>query len=275
MGKKVIAAAKAAGMPDVKMMSLIERLKNAKRGTVADFNRTYDQTRNPTWIENAIEAHELNPFHAILALDNLALEYVRGVDTLGLNDPVLNNPHSADVPRMADDIATACSLLLRSSREIDLVDPFYFGLQSGASGYREPLASILQDLTAFGNGQQVIRLHYRHSDASPSEDLVLRHAGTWLRNIIPRSLEVHLYAWEEAPGGEDFHDRFVLTDCGGLQFGAGLAIGPPTEHVLVSILDVEHAATLRSRFAVGASVYNQIGAAICVLSDGRTSKILP
>src|SRR3954453_22850192 len=65
--KKVIQAAKEAGVPDVRMASIVERLRNAKR-LVVDFGRTYDSEKS--WIDNALTEHQRAPFHAIIAREN-------------------------------------------------------------------------------------------------------------------------------------------------------------------------------------------------------------
>lgn len=66
--KKVIQAAKEAGVPDIRMASIIERLRNAKLAVV-DLNRPYDSEKS--WIENALTEHGRAPFHAIIARQNL------------------------------------------------------------------------------------------------------------------------------------------------------------------------------------------------------------
>ena len=52
--KKVIQAARDAGVPDVRMTDIVERLRNSKH-KVVDFNRTYDHEAD--WIDNALREH--------------------------------------------------------------------------------------------------------------------------------------------------------------------------------------------------------------------------
>ena len=62
--KKVIQAAKEAGVPDIRMASIVQRLRNPKL-RLADFGREYDSGKS--WIDNALTEHQRAPFHAIIA----------------------------------------------------------------------------------------------------------------------------------------------------------------------------------------------------------------
>src|SRR5690606_19859762 len=57
--KKVIQAAKEAGVPDVRMSSIIDRLAHSKH-KVVDFNRAYNHEAD--WIGNALREHGTRPF---------------------------------------------------------------------------------------------------------------------------------------------------------------------------------------------------------------------
>ena len=70
--------------------------------------------------------------------------------------------------------------------------------------------------------------------------------------------------------GEDFHDRFVLTELGGIMIGAGLSADGPTESATFTLLDFEHAQGLRSRFADGSPAYARAGYAVRICDDGST-----
>src|SRR5690606_17123364 len=67
--------------------------------------------------------------------------------------------------------------------------------------------------------------------------------------LLPQGYCLELYQWSEVAGGEDLHDRFFLTDVGGIMIGAGLSAGGPTETATFTLLDVDHAQRLRGRFS--------------------------
>ena len=81
---------------------------------------------------------------------------------------------------------------------------------------------------------------------------------------------MEFFAWSETPGGEDFHDRFVLTELGGIMIGAGLSADGATETATFTLLDVDHAQRLRSRFADGSKSYARVGSAVRIHDDGST-----
>lgn len=70
--------------------------------------------------------------------------------------------------------------------------------------------------------------------------------------------------------GEDFHDRFVLTELGGIMIGAGLSADGAGESATYTLLNFEHAQDLRSRFADGATIYSRVGSAVRLGDDGKT-----
>ena len=42
------------------------------------------------------------------------------------------------------------------------------------------------------------------------------------RKVIPREVRIRIVCWSERAGGEKLHNRYILTDIGGVQFGIGL-----------------------------------------------------
>ena len=264
--KKVIAVAKDAGLPDVRMASLVEKLRHTKKRRVVDFGRCYDS--NATWIENALEEHRKRPFRAIIgATMDAACSVSLTADICDDDHELIAAPTSRNFPRTADAIAGALLMFTYASREIDFVDP-YFNIDPRGQDYIGPLASLLRQLEDLGGTGKTIRIHWRTHESRPTAELLLNNAPQLFNGVIPHGFVLQLCEWEEVEGGEDFHDRHVLSDCGGIMIGAGLAAAGAREHATFALLDDDHAASLRQRFSAGSRVYRKIFG-VELYDDGR------
>lgn len=269
--KKVIAAAKDSGVSDIKMASMIERLKNTKKTRVVDFGRDYDA--NISWMDNALREHAIRPFRAIIsgATDTDCAEAVV-TDLCDEEHELIAAPISCDIPRTADAIAAAILPLAVAANELDIVDP-YFELRPLGQDFLGPLAALLGKLAAQVHGGKLIRIHWHTHDSRPTAQHLSSVAPRLMTGIIPPGFTLQLFEWDEIAGGEDFHDRYVLSDCGGIMVGAGLSAVGPQENATFTLLADSHAGTLRNRFASGSTVYRQVGQTIELRDDGSARLI--
>ena len=264
--RQVIEEAEEADVPDVARARILEMLRQKKRTVLVKTGREYDPELQG-WVTNALTSHASRPFRAIIAQDERIENEVVSPAELDADHPTMVAPISRDISRTAVDIAKACSLLLCTAREIDLVDP-YFDLRNRGGNYRDPLKLMMRSLHAAGKENVKIRVHYRDHESRPNEKDTLQNASRVLKTIIPQGYELHMYAWRQRDTGEDLHDRYLLCDCGGMMAGAGFAASGAQENVTFSLLDDEHVQDLRSRYADGSTTYDQVGRTIRVKANG-------
>lgn len=269
--RQVIEAAEAADVPDVDHQRIVVKLEQKKRTALIRTGRDFDPVLQ-TWIENALASHAKRHFRAIIALEERPESEVLSPVGLDEDHSLMAVPRSCDIPRTVENIAGACSLLLRTAREIDLVDP-YFDLRNVGGDYRGPLDSMMRSMRMAGKQNAIIRIHYRHHTSRPDSKEMLRSAGNWVKGMIPTGYELRLYAWEEHEDGEDLHDRYLLCDRGGIMIGAGFAASKLQENATFTLLDDDHAQELRSKFADGSSVYLQVDKAVQIKANGRAELI--
>ena len=269
--RQVIEAAEAADVPDVDHQRIVVKLEQKKRTALIRTGRDFDPALQ-TWVENALASHAKRHFRAIIALEERPESEVLSPVGLDEDHSLMAVPRSCDIPRTVENIAGACSLLLRTAREIDLVDP-YFDLRSVGGDYCGPLYSMMRSMHMAGKQNVVIRIHYRHNNSRPDAKEMLRSAGNWVKGMIPTGYELRLYAWEEHEHGEDLHDRYLLCDRGGIMIGAGFAASKLQENATFTLLDDDHAQELRSKFADGSSVYLQVDKAVQIKANGRAELI--
>lgn len=263
--KKVVQAAKAAGVPDVRMSSIVERLRNEKH-KVADFCRDYDHASD--WIDNALREHGGQPFRAMICeSDARGCGEALKPDDCSDAAPLMITPVSQDFTRESADIAAPLIMLAAAAKEIDLVDPF-FDLRGTNGDYQGPLMALLAGLAATPVSPKNIRIHFRTHVSRPPSPLLAQDSAARTAGAIPPGFTIELCEWEQIQGGEDLHDRFFLTDVGGAIIGAGFAATGGAESVTFSLLEYAHVQQLRSRFVVGSTVYNQVGSTVRLDSNG-------
>lgn len=54
---------------------------------------------------------------------------------------------------------------------------------------------------------------------------------------IPTGVTLNFKRWSERPNGEKFHNRYLLTDIGGVIFGVGLDAGSASQTDDVNLMD--------------------------------------
>ena len=271
----VIEAASAADVGDIAFSRITEKLRKAKENNVKIINsgREYDPNLG-SWTANARASHVVKPFHAIIAQGNYKEDKIVAPEDLEEDHPLMiASKRSRSVPRTSKRLVKAFLPLLLSAREVDIVDPF-FGLRKPKC--RSLLKLLLSSMFKSRKNKEKnlpIRIHFRRDGGEPSEQSLLKNARKWVRDLIPKGFELHLYEWRQKPGGEKFHDRFLLCDCGGLIVGPGFEAVGQHESATITLLDYQHVQELRGNFAVGATVYDKVGNAVRIKSNGEAETL--
>ena len=142
---------------------------------------------------------------------------------------LLFRPPAQVVPRQASDYASMLTLLLHTGKRILLVDPHFDPQKprfrnvieaiadmvfSPISREKEPQLELHTSIERFGasNEQEETRCIRSLLDA------MQKH----LPRVIPIGGFLRVVIWRKRAGGEKSHNRFVMTDRAGVQFGIGL-----------------------------------------------------
>ena len=204
-------------------------LRGIKETLVRRPNIRWDDQR--PWLENAEQENTRRPFHAILARDNPRdnFQVVRGDDELADNPPPLWRVHpETTVSRQAKAMATHLEPMLRCATKIFFVDPHF---RASESRFRNPLREFLRIIC---DGSRTVTLEY-HASASyanaPSWDHFLRECQDHLPRLIPRGFKLTVRRWKNRTGGQRSHNRYILTDIGGVLFGHGLDEGDGSDDI--------------------------------------------
>lgn len=217
----------------------IERKRIEDRLQLLDdriLKRQHEWISQQDWLTNAEAEHSRRPFHAILAKANPSRrDFVLEGESLDETHPLWNVPKSRIVPRVAREIAACVAPLLRVCKEILFIDP-YFGPEN--LRHRRPLEAFLTAVLEGRNDESLVRVTV-HMEAKSEASFFKRECEQRLPNIIPEGMRVRLMRWRQRDGGEKLHNRFILTDRGGVRFGVGLDDGAEGETDEIELLGEE------------------------------------
>jgi hypothetical protein len=214
------------------------------RGRNRLFPRHHEWDELLSWLDNAVEEHARRPFHAVIATSNPSdLPFVIGEDIDITNLPqLLKVLRSVTVQRKAAAMADAARKLLRLARTVVFIDRNF---KPRDSGFRLALEAFLDALLDQHKKWLVSRIEYHTGDSIPGTDFA-GLCNAWLCDVIPFGMKVHFCRWSH----HQLHNRYILTDVGGLKFGQGLDQAGDTEQQedQVTLLGPQEAAVLLDGF---------------------------
>ncbi len=119
---------------------------------------------------------------------------------------------------MADCVAP----MLRCATRILFVDPYF---RASKRNFRKPLEKFLQVVTPRAL-EITAELHTSASyKNAPPWDYFQEECKDKLPHILPADVRLTVYRWRNRVGGETLHNRYILTDIGGVSFSHGLDEG--------------------------------------------------
>jgi hypothetical protein len=170
-----------------------------------------------SWLQNAEQEHASRPFHAIIADDNprsnSSVLVHASLDPTA-PPPLWDVPRSQIIERTAQKMADVLAPLLSIASRVVLVDP-HFGAENRR--HRVVLETIIATLAQNLRGRVWPEIRYitgNKADASFFRETCLRE--------LPRRLATGSAVVFVSVNSADIHNRYVLTDRGGVQLGDGL-----------------------------------------------------
>ncbi len=230
----VINGLKDDGVRVVHRKTLKNKLQKLQRN-VCKNRAIATWSREENWLSRIEKEHARNPFDGILSSHSPENHEspVYALDNLLFDAPTFwSEPNQAHVKRTAAEIIGLSRSLLRVSKIVMLVDPYFSFSGAHWHDYRPLLEELfkINDQINFGLGMSRLEIHNSVKNTNSGGDLRSK-----VGPFKPQGLTVQRKTW----AGEDMHDRFILTDVGGITFGRGLSefIHSPDEDVLVSLLE--------------------------------------
>jgi len=205
------------------------RLKEARK-IIYRKNLKYDGEKS--FVEALAREHAERPFRAVLQRNAVTASQIPVLSRFDLHDgnALWKVSCSQPVPRTADALAAIVGPLIRISEDFLLVDPYF---ASKPQEYQS-LVKMLQDAHTAGKSLQRVEVH---TGTKGTATFIRDKARTSLVQKLPKGIEIKVFQWTERDGGELLHDRFVLTDRGGIKSSVGWDTGKSGQTTEVSLMD--------------------------------------
>ncbi|PLX50772.1 MAG: hypothetical protein C0613_03025 [Desulfobulbaceae bacterium] len=187
----------------------------------------YVYDNDKSWLDNAENEHARHPFRAIVATKNRNNKpHILPFDNIGdWPDNFWSAEQGVSVERQADSMAQAIGPMLENSQEVIFVDPHF---NASERRFRAPLEAFLERYLKNKTNFEALRIEIHCSiekDNAPAPAHFKEKCKTELPRIFPTNSTVTIKCWKQRQGGAKLHNRFVLTDIGGVLFGTGLDTG--------------------------------------------------
>jgi hypothetical protein len=220
----------------VEKLKIVERLTILKKFALYPRHHGWDPEK--AWLDNALAEHDKRPFSAIIAQENpdASAAVICQADLDELEEPRWRAERQRRIERTATEMAACTETLLRNARDILFVDPYFTPKDQR---FKRPLQAFLQVVAQRPPGIPVARIeiHTGHDDSAGTKSFFDAECTRHLPSIIPQGMKIRLIRWDRSY----LHNRFILTEYGGLQFATGLDDhnGSATRHDIVDLLEPE------------------------------------
>ena len=205
--------------------------------------RRHEWDPGRAWLDNAVDEHTARPFRAILSRDNpkssvsvLPISEIDGTldyDDLPENDVrrAWRGVRSKVIKRDPVEMAETLKPVLTHCRRVLFVDA-HFGPEN--QRHRNPFEQFLRIIASRATSASSVDIEWHTGDKATAA-FFRSESKRSLAGLIPPGFSVRFLRWSQAK----LHNRYVLTDIGGFQFGDGLDanLGNSRAEDVVSILD--------------------------------------
>lgn len=198
-------------------------------------SRTHEWDTGLDWLLNAETEHGKRPFHAILATSN-ARRHRDVIAYSDLDESVA--PWKVErekvVQRSASALAAEVAPLLRIARDIVFIDKHFDPYKPRV---RNTLRAFLEVcLTGRPADLKIQRLEF-HTLFRPEIYDFVGECRRQLPGRIPIGVSLRIVRWRERLAGEGMHNRYILTERGGVRLAWGLDEGVAAQTDDISLLE--------------------------------------
>ena len=199
--------------------------------------RQHEWNPEKDWLTNAEIEHGKRPFCAVLAKENRGgKNFVLEGDSVEDDTPLFHVEKTPSVPRSADKMAELVGPVLRYAKEVLLIDPHFRAKREQTRFVKELLAEAIHSRSP--SSLERVEIHARYKVERDDKESVENEKQSFkadmrkLENSIPKDMKIRCVRWSDKYNPDErFHNRFILTDRGGLQFGDGLDEGKGKDQV--------------------------------------------
>lgn len=195
---------------------IVERLNSLKKTILLNTGRDGGDG-NKSWVDRAMDEHISRPFAAIIACQNgPGHPDVLVASQLDESNLVFAASAQRSINRTALEIVDCVGLLVDSAKAVKLVDPHF---NPREPRYRRMLELILTRLGMNRHEEVILEIHRRcNADDTILQSNLKSFFNSHIPGIQTHKVVVQVYIHPE----NDMHNRFILTDLGGVTYNTGL-----------------------------------------------------
>lgn len=225
---------------EIQRLSLVEWLSN-KDSFLVPSGRDYPIPDD--WLQSTEAAHDTRAFQAILANINPRNHGKVLVPTsLPIEDHELFQCDCERIiPRTVASFIGISGSLLKWSKQIIFVDPYF----KADREWGEPLKAMLSCTTP---AVSMLRYCAKVSPRGETEEHRISELKEGLPRYIPQGMRLEVVLLERT-SEEDMHNRYILTERGGLKFPWGLATSNDGESDVVNLMEEKNATAIFQNYS--------------------------
>ena len=228
-----------------------------------------------SWLDAAMREHHEFPFGGIVVRSSsVATPYLVVAERMHEQEFPAWTPPAPPVLRRPRELADALAPILRCATKLHFVDPYFDAAdETFFAPMREYLLVAqnrrgldeLQIQVHFGVPPKAIEQASRDEGRPVTEVELARRkleaCEQRIRPLLRPMVNVRAFAWAEGPGGVKLHNRYLLTEVGGIAVQTGLDQstrgGRQTDDL--TVLSREQHEARRAEYCVGAKTYRLLG----------------
>ena len=167
-------------------------------------------------------------------------------------------PGSRLVHRSAQNLNDVLTPLLRNASMITFVDPYFFVEDRFRQTYKLYFDTIVQANDVRVEAERTITIVCAVNPGKNScpADEFRNGCERSLPALLPNGLKLMIYRIRNLPGAQEIHNRYILTDIGGVMFGHGTDSSVNTSYDNISLLDPTSLTHWKNAYTPNSSDFN-------------------
>lgn len=228
-----------------------------------------DPTNDLEWLELALDSHRRTPLHGIVLGQELLNRYGHHdeafIELSGALDSARwqNRPRSITLTQSEADYRKHLTPVLRHARALTLIDP-YMTCRTSRFFRTVKLCTTLLGQRGDTVLDGRIRIHANDPvTTGDHQESVENRLDAWereLRRLPKHPHHFEIFLWRRHPGGQKFHDRYIMTDQCGISAPAGLDCQVHSENTTTwTLLDEADRAHNMLKYDPATNTYQLLG----------------
>ena len=246
------------GQSDIQRRRVEQRLVDLRDAIIP---REYHWNGERTWKEQAFEVHATEPFDCIL-LDGPDAHHAAADASLGSSGIACwNSTRSLSIPRSPANLANAIKPMLCQARTVIVVDAYFNPSgQVQQSKWLRPLQALAATLATDGRLArfEIHALNPREQRRQWAAGLFCANCRADLDAALPQGISINALLWSERNGGEQFHERLIVTDIGGIVVDPGIDDGPAGQTYQLRLISKIEIPGYLAKFVPGTGPYDLV-----------------